>query len=100
MVFKVGARISFASVRCEGASILRKGVVGKSIAEIIVALWIDAQSGVILCRSKINRYSYTPFSQLSHKHKNTKITYRSSIGPQAAPRGAHCPDQEINRQPG
>ena len=46
-VLEVGSGVGLAGMCCEGASVLRLGIVRESVTEVVVKLWIGAADGIV-----------------------------------------------------
>ena len=100
MVFEICPRIGLASMRCEGASILRLLVIRESIAEVVILGFVNASCRVIFGWEDIDGRSYSePLSSVicQKSMKGTKDTYRSSNAQQDGPQATHFPEQESDQ---
>lgn len=91
---KVGSRIRLAGMCCEGAPFLRKWV----IAEVVAAVGIFAEGGVVSKRGNVNRCpcarQYHVSISVNPQDQGNRMTYRSSISQQAEHQGDPCLVQE------
>lgn len=46
-IFEIRSWVGLPSMRCEGAPVLRRGVVGEVVAEVIVLLWVDSDVVIV-----------------------------------------------------